>query len=65
MFLDFYIQVTQEIGGMCYTTKSDMVTKTNPSRVFRVILSAGYTKSGKVLASAQAQEEITRSYLAR
>jgi hypothetical protein len=27
-------------GGMCYITKSDMVTKTNPSQVFRVILSA-------------------------
>jgi hypothetical protein len=25
----------------CYTTKSDTVMKTNPSRVFQVILSAG------------------------
>jgi hypothetical protein len=41
MFLAFYVQVTQEIGGMCYTTKSDTVTKTNPSQVFRVILSTG------------------------
>jgi hypothetical protein len=41
MFLTFYVQVMQEIGGMCYTTKSDMVKKTNLSRVFRVILSAG------------------------
>jgi hypothetical protein len=41
MFLAFYVQVTQETGGMCYTTKSDTVTKTNPSQVFQVILSAG------------------------
>jgi hypothetical protein len=41
MFLAFHVQVTQETRGMCYTTKSDTVTKTNPSRVFQVILSAG------------------------
>jgi hypothetical protein len=41
MFLAFYVQVTQEIGGMCYTTKSDMVMKTDPSRAFWVILSVG------------------------
>jgi hypothetical protein len=47
MFLAFYVQVIQETGGMCYTTKSDTVKKANPSRVFRVILSTGYAKSGK------------------
>jgi hypothetical protein len=35
MFLAFYVQVTQETGGICcYTTKSDTMTKTNPSRNF-------------------------------
>jgi hypothetical protein len=28
-------------GGMCYSTKSDMVMKTNLSQVFWVILSVG------------------------
>jgi hypothetical protein len=28
-------------GGMCDTTKSETVMKTNPSQIFRVILSAG------------------------
>jgi hypothetical protein len=41
IFLAFYVQVTQETRGMCYTKKSGMVTKTNLSRVFRGILSAG------------------------
>jgi hypothetical protein len=41
MFLAFYVQVMQETGGKCYTTKSDTMMKTNPSQVFQVILSAG------------------------
>jgi hypothetical protein len=41
MFLACYVQFRHEIESMCYTTKGDTMTKTNPSRVFRVILSAG------------------------
>jgi hypothetical protein len=37
-FLLFMSELCKKQGGMCYTTKSDAATKTNPSRVFRVIL---------------------------
>jgi hypothetical protein len=40
-FLLFMCRLQKKQGGMCYTTKSDTVTKTNPSQVFWVILSAG------------------------
>jgi hypothetical protein len=40
-FLLFMSELRKKQGGMCYTTKSDAAMKTNPSRVFRVILSAG------------------------
>jgi hypothetical protein len=47
MFLSFYVQVIQETGGHVLHHKNDTVKKANPSRVFWVILSTGYAKSGK------------------
>jgi hypothetical protein len=41
MFIAFYVQVTQEIGGHVLHHKKGQVTKTNPSWVFWVILSVG------------------------
>jgi hypothetical protein len=49
----------------CYTKKSDVVTKTNPRRVFPGYFIGRVDRTDKRLALAKPQEELERSYPAR